>query len=162
MAGTLWISAQSIIQTDNCIQEFHVSMPQLCRCWQAPTQEPKLQLWGDSANVIDMPPLSLISRQLLNPSVIKSTIKWISVMGSVSLWGCKKIYYAERLPYTCFSFLFVASLTVPERSVCSGGRVCPAFVPPYTQSPSWTVRNTIEERHHRWLHRQDFQRFPGL
>ncbi|XP_023284698.1 methylcrotonoyl-CoA carboxylase beta chain, mitochondrial-like [Seriola lalandi dorsalis] len=35
------------------------------------------------------------------------------------------------------------------RSVCSGGRVCPALVPPYTQSPSWMLRNTAEERHHR-------------
>ncbi|XP_076583264.1 biotin-dependent 3-methylcrotonyl-coenzyme A carboxylase beta1 subunit [Chaetodon auriga] len=35
------------------------------------------------------------------------------------------------------------------RSVCSGGRVCPAFVPPHTQSPSWTMRNTAEEKHHR-------------
>ncbi|XP_073332569.1 biotin-dependent 3-methylcrotonyl-coenzyme A carboxylase beta1 subunit [Pagrus major] len=30
------------------------------------------------------------------------------------------------------------------RSVCSGGRVSPAFVP-----PSWTLRNTTKERHHR-------------
>ncbi|XP_054459529.1 methylcrotonoyl-coenzyme A carboxylase 2 [Anoplopoma fimbria] len=35
------------------------------------------------------------------------------------------------------------------RSVCSGGRVCPALVSPYTQSPSWTLRITPEERHHR-------------
>ncbi|XP_075944564.1 methylcrotonoyl-CoA carboxylase beta chain, mitochondrial isoform X2 [Anarhichas minor] len=35
------------------------------------------------------------------------------------------------------------------RRVCSGGRVCPAFVPPYTQSPSWTLGDTPEERHHR-------------
>ncbi|XP_029286280.1 LOW QUALITY PROTEIN: methylcrotonoyl-CoA carboxylase beta chain, mitochondrial [Cottoperca gobio] len=35
------------------------------------------------------------------------------------------------------------------RSVCSGGRVCPALVPPPTQSPSWMLRNTTEERHHR-------------
>ncbi|GAA6219572.1 methylcrotonoyl-CoA carboxylase beta chain, mitochondrial-like isoform X2 [Lates japonicus] len=34
------------------------------------------------------------------------------------------------------------------RSVCSGGRVCSAFVPPYTQSPSWMLRSTVEERHH--------------
>ncbi|XP_070765211.1 biotin-dependent 3-methylcrotonyl-coenzyme A carboxylase beta1 subunit [Enoplosus armatus] len=34
-------------------------------------------------------------------------------------------------------------------SLCSGGRVCPAFVPPYTQSPSWMLRNTAKERHHR-------------
>ncbi|XP_070688409.1 methylcrotonoyl-CoA carboxylase beta chain, mitochondrial [Pempheris klunzingeri] len=35
------------------------------------------------------------------------------------------------------------------RCVCSGGRVCPAFVPPYVQSPSWMLRNTTQERHHR-------------
>lgn len=35
------------------------------------------------------------------------------------------------------------------RGVCIGGRVCPAFVPLYPQSPSWTLRNTTEERHHR-------------
>ncbi|XP_041790786.1 methylcrotonoyl-coenzyme A carboxylase 2 isoform X1 [Chelmon rostratus] len=35
------------------------------------------------------------------------------------------------------------------RSVCSGGRVCPAFVPPYTQSPSRTTRDTTEEKHNR-------------
>ncbi|CAK6982098.1 methylcrotonoyl-coenzyme A carboxylase 2 [Scomber scombrus] len=35
------------------------------------------------------------------------------------------------------------------RSVCSGGRVCPTFVPAYTQTPSWTLRNTTEERKHR-------------
>ncbi|XP_042271878.1 methylcrotonoyl-coenzyme A carboxylase 2 isoform X1 [Thunnus maccoyii] len=38
------------------------------------------------------------------------------------------------------------------RSVCSGGRVCPTFVPAYSQSSSsssWTLRNTAEERQHR-------------
>ncbi|XP_037625428.1 methylcrotonoyl-coenzyme A carboxylase 2 isoform X1 [Sebastes umbrosus] len=35
------------------------------------------------------------------------------------------------------------------RSVCGVGKVCPAFVPPYTQSPSWMLRNRTEERHHR-------------
>nr|XP_020492936.1 methylcrotonoyl-CoA carboxylase beta chain, mitochondrial-like [Labrus bergylta] len=35
------------------------------------------------------------------------------------------------------------------RSVCSGGRVCPVFVPPFTPSSSWTMRNTTEERHYR-------------
>uniref|UniRef100_A0A8D3BAE8 methylcrotonoyl-CoA carboxylase n=1 Tax=Scophthalmus maximus TaxID=52904 RepID=A0A8D3BAE8_SCOMX len=37
------------------------------------------------------------------------------------------------------------------RSVCGGrGRVCPAWAPPsYTQSSSWMLRNTTEERHHR-------------
>ncbi|XP_044218665.1 methylcrotonoyl-coenzyme A carboxylase 2 isoform X2 [Thunnus albacares] len=37
-------------------------------------------------------------------------------------------------------------------SVCSGGRVCPTFVPAYSQSSSsssWTLRNTAEERQHR-------------
>ncbi|KAF3835450.1 hypothetical protein F7725_028008, partial [Dissostichus mawsoni] len=35
------------------------------------------------------------------------------------------------------------------RSVCSGGKVCPGFVPPHTLSPSWMLRYTTEERHHR-------------
>ncbi|XP_071753819.2 methylcrotonoyl-CoA carboxylase beta chain, mitochondrial isoform X1 [Centroberyx gerrardi] len=35
------------------------------------------------------------------------------------------------------------------RSVCSGGRVCPALPLPYSQSPSWTVRNTTDKRQHR-------------
>nr|XP_046248266.1 methylcrotonoyl-coenzyme A carboxylase 2 [Scatophagus argus] len=35
-----------------------------------------------------------------------------------------------------------------SRSVCSRARVCPAFVPPCAQPPSWTLGNTAE-RHHR-------------
>ncbi|KAI9517656.1 hypothetical protein NQZ68_004878 [Dissostichus eleginoides] len=35
------------------------------------------------------------------------------------------------------------------RSVCSGGKVCPGFVPTHTLTPSWMLRNTTEERHHR-------------
>ncbi|XP_049910655.1 methylcrotonoyl-CoA carboxylase beta chain, mitochondrial-like isoform X1 [Epinephelus moara] len=40
------------------------------------------------------------------------------------------------------------------RSVCSRGRVCAAFVPPHTQPPLWTLRNTTEEGHHRLAERR--------
>nr|XP_020442867.1 methylcrotonoyl-CoA carboxylase beta chain, mitochondrial-like isoform X2 [Monopterus albus] len=47
-------------------------------------------------------------------------------------------------------------------SVCSGGRVCPSFVPAYTQSPSWTLRNRAEERHHRVAEQQQQQRLCSV
>ncbi|XP_034440133.1 methylcrotonoyl-coenzyme A carboxylase 2 [Hippoglossus hippoglossus] len=35
------------------------------------------------------------------------------------------------------------------RCLTSGGRVCPALVPPFTLSPSWVLKNITEDRHRR-------------
>ncbi|CAB1446669.1 unnamed protein product [Pleuronectes platessa] len=35
------------------------------------------------------------------------------------------------------------------RCLTSGGRVCPALVPPFTLSPSWILKNITEDRHRR-------------